>query len=130
MEQVPHQQAHEVARRRAGKRGIDPAAALDPLAATAWGAWRGSGRAGSRRRQRLAKAEASARPWRRRCARRRRAGGGGTAREGGAREAAAQCERWRAPRRLHAREVEARGSSGHREGAARRGRAARVGAVR
>ena len=46
MEQVPHQQAHEVARRRAGKRGIDPAAVLDPLAATAWGAWRGSGRAG------------------------------------------------------------------------------------
>ena len=80
MEQVPHQQAHEVARRRAGKRGIDPAAALDPLAATSWGAWRGSGRAGSRRRQRLAKAEASARPWRRRCARRRRAGGGGAVR--------------------------------------------------
>ena len=57
-------------------------------------------------------------------------GGRGKALAAALRARAAQCERWRAPRRLHAREVEARGSSGHREGAARRGRAARVGAVR
>ena len=88
MEQVPHQQAHEVARRRAGKRGIDPGGGAGP---------HGGHGVGGLARQRLAKAAAAARPWRRRCKRGRRAGGGAVravaraeaaarARGGGARE--------------------------------------------
>ena len=69
-------------------------------------------------RQRLAKAEASARPWRRRCARRRRAGGGGAVRAVARAKAAARA------RGGGAREKRPPGR------AARRGRAARVGTVR
>jgi len=113
VEQVPHQQAHEVARTRAGKSGIDPGGGAEPPG--------GHGVGGLARQWPRGLTPAAAA-----C----EGGGRGKALAAALRARAAQCERWRAPRRLHAREVEARGSSGHREGAARRGRAARVGAVR
>ena len=113
MEQVPHQQANEVARTRAGKRGIDPGGGAGPPG--------GHGVGGLARQWPPGLTPAAAA-----C----EGGGRGEALAAALRARAAQCERWRAPRRLHARDVEARGRSGHREGRRAGVGAARVGTVR
>ena len=105
MEQVPHQQAHEVARTRAGKSGIDPGGGAEPPG--------GHGVGGLARQWPRGLTPAAA-----------ACEGGGAAREGGAVRTVARAKAAARARGGGAREKRPPGR------AARRGRAARVETVR